>query len=175
MSGAFVTSTSIHGFHSCCVDWYRSAESTESLSPKHSQIPSLPHPIAAVPCCYTNVWPSKFHRGEEILMNQRGPCLVTAITFPWGDEKAAQIRTPHLQRALCQKQSPRTARKQTQRKSAVSTLIKQGEGLQFLHVVIQTNYHCTSENFSLKTNTRNKSHVFSKPTLLTEGATAVTF
>lgn len=117
----------------------------------------MPRPIPAVPCCYTNVWPNKFHREEETLMIQRGPCLVIANAFPWGDEKAARICTSHLQRVLCQKQSPRATWKQTQRKSTVSTLIKQGEGLQFLHVVIQTNYHCISENFSLKTNTRNKS------------------
>lgn len=56
----------------------------------------------------------------------------------------------------------------------ISTLIKRRERLLFLHVVIQTNYHCTSENFSLKTNIRNKLRVFGKPTLLTNRATAST-
>lgn len=74
-----------------------------------------------------------------------------------------------------QKQSRRTKWKYTRRQSTISTLIKQTEGLQFLPVVIQTNYHCTWENFSLKTNTGNKLHIFGqmgeiKPTSLTKAA-----
>lgn len=104
---------------------------------------------------YTNAWPQNkifcaVSSGKVNSYEQREMLFATANSFPWRGERKTRITTPRM--AESQKQSPRIEWKYTWRKSTVSTLIKQRERLQFLYVAIQTNHHCTSENFSLKTN-----------------------
>lgn len=98
-------------------------------------------------CCILRI--SKF------LWTKRDVVLQQQTPFPEGVRR--RLRSPLLREVaesslLGQKKSPRIEWKYIWRKSTISTLIKQKERLQFLYVAIQTNYHCTSENFSLKTN-----------------------